>query len=121
VCDSYPGPLGQVITNLVTNAILHGLANRTDGHLIIRAEERDAEVYLWFSDNGSGMPESVLKKAFDPFFTTKMGRGGSGLGLAICHRICTNVLGGSIHAESQLGVGTTFSVQFPKVAHGKIG
>jgi signal transduction histidine kinase len=121
VCDSYPGPLGQVITNLVTNAILHGLANRTDGHLIIRAEARDAEVYLWFSDNGSGMPESVLKKAFDPFFTTKMGRGGSGLGLAICHRICTNVLGGSIHAESQLGVGTTFSVQFPKVAHGKIG
>jgi signal transduction histidine kinase len=121
VCDSFPGPLGQVITNLVTNAILHGLANRTDGHLIIRAEARDTEVYLWFSDNGSGMPESVLKKAFDPFFTTKMGRGGSGLGLAICHRICANVLGGSIHAESQLGVGTTFSVQFPKVAHGKIG
>jgi signal transduction histidine kinase len=121
VCDSYPGPLGQVITNLVMNATQHAFENKADGLVTIRAEERNSTIHLWVSDNGSGIPESVLKKAFDPFFTTKLGRGGSGLGLAICHRICTNVLGGSIRVESTLGSGTTFFIEFPKVAHGKIG
>jgi signal transduction histidine kinase len=121
VCDSYPGPLGQVLTNLVINATQHAFENRSNGHVNIHAEERESAIHLRVADNGTGMPEAVLHKVFDPFFTTKLGQGGSGLGLAICHRICTNVLGGSIRVESTLGSGTTFFIEFPKVAHGKIG
>lgn len=120
-CDSYPGPLGQVITNLLVNATQHAFEGRTDGSLQIRAQARDDSVRLWVSDNGVGMTSNVAAKAFDPFFTTKLGRGGSGLGLSVCHRICTTVLGGTIQVESTGPQGSTFVMDFPRVAPGRIG
>jgi two-component system sensor histidine kinase AtoS len=62
-------------------------------------------------DNGKGISSEGLPKIFDPFFT--MGkRGGTGLGLAICRNII-EAHGGSIRAESQVGVGTTMSIWLP--------
>ncbi|MBR7784824.1 ATP-binding protein, partial [Undibacterium luofuense] len=72
--DSYPGPLGQILTNFVTNSLLHGFDGKTTGRMLVRCNELDADfVEIQFSDDGVGMTESVQKKVFDPFFTTKLG------------------------------------------------
>ena len=63
-------------------------------------------------DNGSGILESNLKKIFDPFFTTKEVGKGKGLGLAIIYGLAQD-FGGSIEAESELGVGSKFTLVFP--------
>lgn len=116
--DSLPGPLGQIIGNLVMNALLHGLAEQRDtGRIAIEARLRDAHaVRLSVSDNGCGIAPDVLPRIFDPFFTTRMGQGGSGLGLSIVHNITSGVLGGSISVDSQPGSGTRFVLELPLVA-----
>ena len=112
-CDSYPGPLGQVIVNMVQNAVAHAFFGRTEGHLEINAEQSNGTVKLHFIDNGHGMHPDILKNIFEPFFTTKLGQGGSGLGLSIVMNIVTGVLGGSIAAQSELGKGSVFTLVFP--------
>ncbi|MDP2560789.1 sensor histidine kinase [Psychrobium sp. 1_MG-2023] len=114
VMDSYPGPLGQVITNLFNNAMLHAFDGREEGEINIRFSLVGDKVRFLFSDNGLGIAESNLNQIFDPFYTTKLGEGGSGLGLNIVHNIVSHVLGGSINVESH--VGTTFEMMIPIVA-----
>jgi len=112
--DSYPGPLGQVITNFVSNALTHAFEGRQGGRMTLRSEKvDDTRVKISFSDNGNGIEDRNLGRVFDPFFTTKMGKGGSGLGLNIVYNIVTSVLGGTIHLESSPGVGTTFIMTIP--------
>lgn len=115
--DGYPGPLGQVITNLVQNAFFHGLQENTPG--VVRIETRVideslVEVAVW--DNGRGIPPENLGRIFDPFFTTRLGQGGSGLGLSIVYRLVTTLLGGRISVDSSTGVGTRFAVTLPRHA-----
>lgn len=119
--DSYPGPLGQIISNLINNALLHGFENKTGGVIMISATAlvgRQVEIIV--SDNGCGIPEGNLKRIFDPFFTTKLGRGGSGLGLNIVYNLTNHVLGGTIRVESRIGQehghGTRFILVLPYVA-----
>ena len=81
ILDSFPGPLGQVLTNLFNNAILHGFDGKEDGEIIIRFNRLGNEVRLLFSDNGVGVEEENISKLFDPFYTTKLGKGGSGFRL----------------------------------------
>jgi PAS domain S-box-containing protein len=112
--DSYPGPLDQVISNLVENSILHGQHGQSGGHIVISARPVEIEfVELCFSDNGVGIPEENLQRIFDPFFTTKLGRGGSGLGLNIVYNIVTSVLGGKIIVQSVEGKGASFLLTLP--------
>ncbi len=114
--DSYPGSLGQIITNLVNNAVLHGFDGRDHGTITLRAEQQagDADlVLLRVHDDGRGIPAALRSRVFDPFVTTRMGRGGSGLGLNIAHSIAANVLGGALSVTSEEGVGTTFLLQMP--------
>ncbi|NSL54808.1 PAS domain-containing sensor histidine kinase [Uliginosibacterium aquaticum] len=114
--DSYPGPLGQVLSNLVGNAVLHGFTGRKEGGVRVEACLLDADtVELKVSDDGCGMTEHVQHHAFDPFFTTRLGQGGNGLGLYICYGIVSGVLGGSITLESRPGAGTTFIIRLPRV------
>nr|WP_316638365.1 ATP-binding protein [uncultured Roseateles sp.] len=112
--DSYAGPLGQVLTNLVQNALLHGLDGRSDGCISIRVEGHDGQrVRLAVSDNGRGIAPEHQAKIFQPFFTTKLGQGGSGLGLHIVYTIVTGVLGGRIELRSQAGEGSCFVIELP--------
>jgi signal transduction histidine kinase/CheY-like chemotaxis protein len=74
------------------------------------AEDREW-VEIRVADTGSGMPEQVLQRIFEPFFTTKSFEG-SGLGLSIVYGFIKQS-GGDIHAASQLGQGTTFTLQLP--------
>ncbi|QPF75081.1 GAF domain-containing protein [Roseateles sp. DAIF2] len=115
--DSFPGPLEQVLSNLVLNAVLHGFEGRSGGRMRLSAEAMGADwVRLVFSDDGRGIPAEQLPRIFDPFFTTKMGRGGSGLGLHICYTIVSSLLGGQISVSSVAGQGTRFELLLPRVA-----
>lgn len=112
--DSYPGPLGQVITNLVNNALIHGFEGRDQGTVSLSATQlADDAIEIVVSDTGVGIPAHNLNRIFDPFFTTKLGAGGSGLGLNITHNIVTGILGGRIRVESEVGKGTRFTLTLP--------
>lgn len=115
--DSYPGALGQLVTNFVSNALQHGFEGRSAGqmHLAARSES-DGWITLEFSDDGCGMTEETRMRVFDPFFTTKLGQGGSGLGMNIVYNIVHEVLGGSISVSSALDEGVTITVKLPVVA-----
>ena len=119
-CDSYPGPLGQVVTNLLQNAVLHGLDGNKQGSVDITARVTEDLVCLDVYDNGCGMEPHVQARVFEPFFTTRLGKGGSGLGLSVSHRIATSVLGGNLTVQSQPGQGSTFTLTFPKRLPGSL-
>jgi len=114
VMDSFPGALGQVVTNLINNAIAHAFEGRAHGSVWIAARiSGSARVELTVSDDGVGIPQEYVHRIFDPFFTTKLGRGGSGLGLNIVYNIVTRVLGGAIRVESAAGQGSRFIITIP--------
>lgn len=106
--------LGQVILNLLTNAV-HAMpadrpvqANRV--RLSTRAEGE--EVVLEVADNGQGIAPEVLPRIFEPYFTTKPPSLGTGLGLSICQDFVSR-FGGRLTVDSTLGEGTTFAVRLP--------
>lgn len=115
--NSYPGVIGQILTNLITNALMHAWEDGRAGTLAITARRVDGgQVRISVADNGRGIPETLRKKVFEPFFTTRMGRGGTGLGLNIAHNGASNVLGGGLDFESRSGGGTVFHLDIPRVA-----
>ncbi|WGG49052.1 ATP-binding protein [Rugamonas sp. DEMB1] len=114
--DSYPGPFGQVVTNLINNALLHAFSRERPGRMWLSASTPlEGRVQVAFRDDGGGIAPEHLTRIFDPFFTTKLGQGGSGLGLSISYNIVTSLLGGQIHVSSS-GHGTTFTLDLPLVA-----
>ncbi|MDS4014848.1 MAG: ATP-binding protein [Candidatus Accumulibacter sp.] len=116
--DSYPGPLEQVLSNLVHNSLTHAFAGIDEGEIRIVARAVDPmQVVLTYSDNGVGIPPAHLQRIFEPFFTTKMGQGGSGLGLYIVYNLVTGILGGTISVDSAPNVpGTRFTLHLPLTA-----
>ena len=119
--DSYPGPLGQVFSNLVNNAVVHGLEGMKQGYMRCMARrQNDHHVLIVFEDSGRGIPPSIIKRIFEPFFTTKFGKGGSGLGLSITFNLITNVLGGDIRVTSDSGQGARFEITLPLIAPGHL-
>ncbi|MBS1210615.1 MAG: hypothetical protein H6R19_3013 [Proteobacteria bacterium] len=115
--DNFPGPLGQVITNLAMNSLNHAFPHATSGLVRIKASRTGTDMLtINVSDDGIGMSQDVRKHAFDPFFTTKLGQGGSGLGLHIVRNIVTGLLGGQIELHSEAGKGCTFSIMLPLIA-----
>lgn len=112
--DSYPGAFGQVLSNLINNAIIHGLKPAEAGGIRITARRTSghhAEVAV--HNTGTPIDPAHLKRIFDPFFTTRMGQGGSGLGLHIVHTLVTGLLGGKVTVTSTEALGTEFVVQLP--------
>ena len=115
--NSYPGPYGQVLTNLFLNSVAHAFPDGKEGvvDIKVKASGRD-HVEVVFSDDGCGMSLDVRRQAFDPFFTTRRDQGGTGLGLHIVHSIVTNCLGGRLHLDSAPGSGTSIQLILPRVA-----
>ncbi len=103
----------QVILNLLSNAIKY---NRENGTIILHSHHDENWVTISVQDYGMGIPEEEVPEMFKKFFRserTKGKRPGTGLGLSICKRIVEGH-GGKISAKSQLGEGSTFTVQLPR-------
>ena len=115
-----PVQMDQVMLNLVRNAA--DAVSQGDGEVNVIVDRADPEepggpagarhLCIRVSDNGSGISPDVLRKLFEPFFTTKPLGQGTGLGLAAVHGI-VNSHGGVVHAASELGHGSTFSIFLP--------
>jgi two-component system NtrC family sensor kinase len=105
-----PSQINQVFLNLVTNAA-QAMDDR-QGTLTLITRNENGGVAVEVADNGKGIPPEVLPKIFDPFFSTKEVGKGTGLGLSISYKIVEQH-GGRITVESQLGIGTQFTVWLP--------
>jgi two-component system NtrC family sensor kinase len=110
------GKLQQVVLNLLLNArdAMHG---SQDARIRIATEQTDGWVYVVVQDFGGGIEAANLNRIFDPFFTTKTKPGlgqhkGTGLGLAVSYGIMQEH-GGKMQVQSEVGVGTTFRLEFP--------
>jgi PAS domain S-box-containing protein len=117
----------QIMMNFAANAV-HAMRG-TAGRLVVRLEPVEVDqavgatprpllpgpaVRLSVSDTGSGMPPDVLARIYEPFFTTKAVGHGTGLGLSVVHGMIADH-GGTIHVESTLGQGTTFTIYLPRL------
>jgi PAS domain S-box-containing protein len=114
--NSYPGPYGQVLTNLFLNAVSHGLAEDGGTITITARPAGEHHARIVFADDGRGMPPDVRRRAFDPFFTTRRDQGGTGLGLHIVYSIVTSRLGGRLTLWSAPGEGTRIEITLPRQA-----
>jgi PAS domain S-box-containing protein len=115
--NSYPGPYGQVLTNLFLNSVAHAFPDGRPGTVDIKVREAGKDhAEIIFSDDGCGMSLDVRRRAFDPFFTTRRDQGGTGLGLHIVYSIVTNRLGGRLELDSEPGRGTRIRIILPRVA-----
>lgn len=115
VLDSYPGPIGQILQNLIENALLHAFQVGMRGVITVRADFDSLRRWcrVEVEDNGCGMSEDVMARIFDPFFTTRRGLGGTGLGLHITHQLAVDILGAKLQVNSQPGQGTQFLLWLP--------
>ena len=86
------------------------------GTLTITTERIGNFIVISFADDGPGIDEKNIDRIFDPFFTTKDVGKGTGLGLSICHGIVTEH-NGKIYVKSELGKGTTFTIELPVNGH----
>ncbi|PZO40594.1 MAG: hypothetical protein DCF19_11930 [Pseudanabaena frigida] len=111
---SYPGALSQIVTNLVINSLTHAYHGLDKiGKLQFEITQQNDKVVITYSDDGKGISAESLTKIFEPFFTTARERGGSGLGLHIIYNLVTQNLKGTILCESEVGIGTKFTITLP--------
>ncbi len=111
---AHEGRLGQVLVNLITNALQSFPAGRdiAENELRLTTSVVGRNVIVEVIDNGCGMDEATLARAFDPFFTTRTGGGGTGLGLPIC-RDLVRKMNGEITVHSAPLQGTRVRVTLP--------
>jgi len=119
--EAVAGDLGRVLLNLLTNAFYAVQKRQQQGAELgyqptvrVATAAGHDEVLITVQDNGIGMSADVLQKLFQPFFTTKPVGEGTGLGLSLAHDIITKGHGGTLEVASQVGEGTTFSIQLPQ-------
>jgi signal transduction histidine kinase len=107
-----PQLLGEVLTNLLSNA-LEALAEGAGHEIVLTARREEDGVVFTVEDDGPGIPGSLRETLFKPFYTTKSK--GSGLGLAFCRKVVEEH-GGSISAEDGERGGARFVVRIPSPA-----
>jgi len=110
---SFPGSIAQVISNLISNSILHGFEGVENGLIKIDVIKISKCIKIIYSDNGKGILPKNRKKIFDPFFTTKRNQGGTGLGLNIVYNIISNKLLGNIKLNNESNTGVHFDIELP--------
>jgi PAS domain S-box-containing protein len=114
---TYKNELCQVFINLIVNAA-HAIesaqkADRRAGVIKIATRAEHETICIDVSDNGCGIPDSVIDKIFDPFFTTKEVGKGTGQGLALVRTTIVEKHGGQIAVQSAVGQGATFTITIP--------
>jgi len=114
----YPGYLSQILMNFFSNIERYAYPAGVGGRIVVKLSRLEREGTPFFrlvvQDFGKGIPKEDLSRVFDVFFTTGRGIGGSGLGMSIVHNLVTSALEGTIQIDSELGLGTTVTVEFPQ-------
>lgn len=113
VLKTAPGPIAQILTNLIMNSLIHGFDENMSGEISISARQVSTDLELLYSDSGKGISRENLKRIFEPFFTTKRSHGGSGLGMHLVYNIVTKKYSGKITCTSELNRGVLFRMTFP--------
>jgi len=114
----FPGELNQVVLNLIVNAA-HAIAavvgdgSEEKGTIRVRTLQNGDWAEVQVLDTGCGIPEEIRRRVWEPFFTTKEVGKGTGQGLAFAQSVIVNKHGGRISLESEVGSGTTFTIQLP--------
>lgn len=103
-----PTEIREVFINIINNALD---AMPDGGSISFCSWSKDDTLFVSISDTGKGMSKEVKSHIFDPFFTTRCPVG-TGLGMSIAYGIITRH-GGKVGVESDLGKGSTFTLQFP--------
>ncbi|WP_235956468.1 sensor histidine kinase [Grimontia sedimenti] len=111
VMSSYPGPIGQVFTNLFNNSILHGFDQDGQGEISLTLSREEGRIRWLYRDSGKGLSGEGLKRIFEPFYTTRLGKGGSGMGMHIVYSIVVNMLQGDIKVYNDNGA--VFDISIP--------
>jgi len=109
--------LHTVLRNILSNAIKF---TKPGGSIYFKAQETNKYFSVSISDEGVGIPKDMLDKLFHNNSITTLGtanEAGTGLGLNICKEFL-NKTGGRLHVKSQVGVGSTFTIDFPNLADG---
>ncbi len=114
ILNLQPGPLAQVMTNIMMNSVHHAYPDGNGGRIKVGLDLTDEGAVIRIQDFGSGMDQETVGQVFVPFFTTRRNNGGTGLGLSIVYNVVRSVLGGTIACESELGKGTVFTVTLPR-------
>jgi signal transduction histidine kinase len=109
--------VSQVVLNLLVNAA-QAIAERARerpglGHITIRTWADGDDAVIQMTDDGCGIPEAIRHRIFEPFFTTKPVGKGTGQGLAISYDVIMEKHHGRLEVESEVGVGTTFTIRLP--------
>lgn len=109
------GQIGQVIINMIMNAVqaIKSQQRSDRGHIRVKTYVEDHWVVVKISDDGPGIKEEIIGKIFDPFFTTKEVGEGTGLGLSICYDIIVNKHKGELNVNSCVNKGTDFFIKLP--------
>jgi signal transduction histidine kinase len=113
IISSKPGPINQIIVNLIINSLLHGFDERDHGTITISVMNLSNQLHINYQDDGIGINQEIKNKIFDPFITTKRGSGGSGLGMHLVYNLITQALNGTISFESEPNQGVIFDINFP--------
>jgi signal transduction histidine kinase len=113
IISSKPGPINQILINLIMNSVIHGFEGRDHGVITIIIMSLSNQLNIIFKDDGIGVDKSIEKKVFEPFTTTKRGEGGSGLGLHLVYNLVTQALYGTISLDSESNEGVKFEINFP--------
>src|SRR5262249_15402211 len=117
-CAVNPNAMRQILLNLITNAVQ---AMPRGGELFLRTGRANGDrVQLEVRDTGVGIPAAHLHDIFNPFYTTKAPGQGTGLGLSVVHSILQRYRG-EIRVTSELGTGTTFTIELPCPCHDDAG
>ncbi len=111
--NSKPGPINQILINLILNSIYHAFEGLEHGNIIINVMNFSDQLHINYSDDGIGIDDSVKARIFEPFTTTKRGSGGSGLGMHLVYNLVTQALDGHIMLENDLSHGVSFDITFP--------
>ncbi|MFT4923926.1 MAG: ligand-binding sensor domain-containing protein/signal transduction histidine kinase [Phenylobacterium sp.] len=125
ICDnnirikSKPGPLNQILINLITNSLTHAFDGIEKGLMTIQVTISGNHCQLVYRDNGIGVSGHIEEHLFEPFVSSKnqqgisAGKGGTGLGMHLVYKLATQGLGGSITLNKEAESGIEFTVVFP--------